>query len=476
MKCAFVAMILAGIVTVSVGVNAAEPSSYFRADHGRAASDNASLPTDFASKANLAWQTPLAPGNSTPCVSGNSIFLTTWQKESKELATVALDRKTGKLRWKRVVPTTEIEDFHTAGSPASATSASDGRRVYSFFGSYGLLCYNFEGKLLWEHRLGPFQDEFGASSSPVLVDGKVILVEDHDIDSYLIAIDKLTGKQVWKTSRAGSTRSYATPIVVETKSGGKQLIVAGSLQITGYNIETGKRIWWMNGLSRLVDPTPVFANGLLYIATQTTGGDQSERISMGPFPDALKAYDKNGDSKVGKNELPAGDILTRFFRIDLDQDQKLDRDEWDKHARVFKQARNAALAVDPNGKGDVSDTHVKWVYRRSLPTVPSSVVYRGVMYMVKDGGIITSLDASNGQMLHQARAVGRGNYYASLVAGDGKVYLASERGVITVLKAGTRFETLASHDFAERMMATPVIAGGKMYVRTDAGLYVFGVR
>ena len=475
MKHAFFALFLVAIVAVP-GVDAGEPSSYFRSDYGRSVGDNTPLPADFGSKTNLLWRTPLAPGNSTPCVSGDLIFLTTWQKESKELATVALNRKTGKVRWKRVAPTKDIEKFHSVGSPASSTPACDGERVYSFFGSYGLLCYDFDGKLLWERRFDPFQDEFGASSSPVLADGKVILSEDHDIGSYVIAIDKLTGKTAWKTSRAGFTRSYSTPIILETKSGDKQLIVAGSLQLTAYNIETGKRIWWMNGLSRIVDPTPVFADGLLYIATWTPGGDQSARIDMGPFPDALKQFDKNGDGKVAKTELSKGAVLSRFFRIDLNQDGKLDKGEWDKHARVFKLSQNAALAVDPDGKGDVTGTHVKWSYRRGLPTVPSSVVYRGVMYMVKDSGIITSLDAANGEMLQQGRAAGRGNYYASLVAGDGKVYLTSERGVMTVLKAGTRWETLASHDFGERMMATPVIDGGKMYIRTDEGLYAFGVR
>jgi outer membrane protein assembly factor BamB len=129
--------------------------------------------------------------------------------------------------------------------------------------------------------------------------------------------------------------------------------------------------------------------------------------------------------------------------------------------------------VQPGDRGDVTEKNVKWVFRRSLPTVPSSVVYEGVLYMVKGSGIITSIDASDGTLLMQGRASGRGNYYASLVAGDGKVYLASESGVITVLKAGRQWDVLSSHDLGERIMATPVVAGGQLLIRTDEALYCF---
>jgi len=141
--------------------------------------------------------------------------------------------------------------------------------------------------------------------------------------------------------------------------------------------------------------------------------------------------------------------------------------------REFARAQNVAMAVQPGGQGDVTESNVKWVFRRSLPTVPSSVVYQGIMYMVKDSGIITSLDASNGELLKQGRSRGPGNYYASLVAGDGKVYLASERGVITVLKAGRQWDILSSHDLGERIMATPVASHGQLFVRTDEALYCF---
>ena len=452
-----------------------EPTTaYFRHDSGQAG-DTHPLPEDFASGAHLRWRVPLLPGQSSPCVSGDSIFLTTYEADQQELTTVALRRTTGELLWKRVCPTKSIEPFHRTGSPACSTVACNGKQVFVFFGSWGLLSYDLDGKLLWKKPLGPFQDEFGAASSPILVDDLVILNEDHDVESFLIAIDQRTGETVWQVPREGFTRSYATPVVWE-HDGRRQIIVAGSLQLTGYDALTGKRLWWLGGLSRIVDVTPVLVDNSLYIATQTAGGDQTQRIAMAPFPEALKNYDQNGDGGIAKSELPPDSpVVPRFFRMDLDQNEQLDAVEWAKHASVFERAQNAAMRVTLGGSGQLTDSDIRWVYHRGLPTVPSSVVYRDALYMIKDGGIITSVNATTGKLLKTGRTpAGRGNYYASLVAGDGKVYVCSERGVITVLQAQAKWQVLSSHDFGERIMATPTIVAGRMYIRTDNALYCYG--
>ncbi|MDA1055079.1 MAG: PQQ-binding-like beta-propeller repeat protein [Planctomycetota bacterium] len=455
----------------TLAATAGEPS-YFRRDFGIVDGDHR-LPDNFSDDARQLWKVDLLPGNSTPCVYGDSIYLTTFDKSDQALATVALDRQTGKQRWRRAVPYEKLEIFHSVGSPATCTPACNGEQLFVFFGSYGLLCYDTAGELLWERRMGPFQDEFGASSSPVLVDGMVILNQDHDINNFLIALDQATGETIWKTDRNDFARSYSTPIIWE-HDGQQQVVVAGSLQLAGYDLRTGEKKWWVNSLSRIVDPTPVLIGGLIYVATWTPGGDATERIAMEPFGEALDQFDQNKDGLIASSELPeASPVVPRFFRIDLDQDEKLSQNEWERHATVFQAAQNVAIAVEPGGSGDVTKTHVKWIQRRGLPTVPSSIVYRGVMYMVKDSGIITSLDAASGELLKQGRARGRGNYYASLIAGDGKVYLASESGVVTVLEAGRDLEVLSSHDFGERIMATPVVVDGQFFIRTDQSLYGF---
>ena len=306
-----------------------------------------------------------------------------------------------------------------------------------------------------------------------MVDDNVVLNEDHDLGSFIIALDQRTGETKWEIPREEATRSYSTPILLE-RDGVKEILVAGSLQLLAYDAATGKKRWWYNGLSRIMDSTPLIHDGVIYIASWTPGGDPGERIAMEPFQDAIGKYDKDQDEMISKNELPAGSpVLDRFFRIDLNQNEKLEEGEWSRHALVFERAQNMAVAIEPGSNGELTSRFVKWTYTRGLPTVPSSVVYEGVLTMVKDSGIITTIDIANGQLLHQGRAEGRGNYYASLVAGDGKVYLTSESGVMTILKAGKEWEIISSHDFGERIMATPVISEGVFFIRTDDALYSF---
>ena len=185
---------------------AAESDVYFRSDGGTPASDQVPLPGDLSDGQTLVWKADLPAGHSTPCVTADQIFVSVFEKQ--QLATVALDRHTGRRLWEKVTQVESIERTHGTGSPASSSPASDGERVYVFFGSYGLVCYDLDGHLLWEKRLGPFHDDFGAASSPILVGDKVILNEDHDSGSFLIAIHKLSGRTVWRTPRPGHTRSY----------------------------------------------------------------------------------------------------------------------------------------------------------------------------------------------------------------------------------------------------------------------------
>src|SRR5262249_20082635 len=159
--------------------------------------------------------------------------------------------------WQQVSYTGQIEQIHRVnGSPAAVTPACDGERLYVFFGSYGLVCYDLEGRKLWEKRLGPFQDEYGASSSPILVDDKIILTEDHDINSFLIALDRVTGRTLWTVARPESVRSYSTPALWR-RDGRTELLVAGALELAAYEPSSGEKLWWTHGLARIVIPVPV---------------------------------------------------------------------------------------------------------------------------------------------------------------------------------------------------------------------------
>jgi hypothetical protein len=244
--------------------------------------------------------------------------------------------------------------------------------------------------------------------------------------------------------------------------------------LAGYDLEGGRQLWRMEGLARIVNPTPVVDGERMYVATWSPGGDTGARIAMEPWSYAIEKWDADHDRKLTRAEVPDKDVLDRFFRIDLNQDQALDQAEWTKYAAVFERAQNSLVAIGPPPAG--SDTpQVLWRYNKGLPYVSSPLAYGDVLYLVKDGGIVTSLEPLHGTLVKQGRARGAGSYYASPVAGNGKIYLVSEAGVISVLKAAGHWEVLASHDLGERTMATPVIVGPRLLVRTEKALYCFRV-
>src|SRR5882724_9659804 len=248
-----VVLCLTALSSFSEEASAAEVQ-YFRAGQGVAKSAGP-LPEDFNTPESLNWRVPLDGGHSTPILDGGKIFVTTYLAASKELATVALEQASGKVLWRNPIVPERVEETHPIGSPATATVACDGKRVYAFFGSAGMFCYDPNGKKIWEQWMGPFRDEYGAGSSPILFDGKIIINQDHDIDSFLSAYDCATGRQVWKIARPDAVRSYSTPCVW-TNNGKPELLVAGALELTAYDPANGEKIWWINGLARIVIPTP----------------------------------------------------------------------------------------------------------------------------------------------------------------------------------------------------------------------------
>lgn len=459
-------------VALAAGLSAAaEPakSVYFRSDLGLAANDKQALPNSFDEKKAQLWRTPIAAGHSTPCVQGDSIFLTTF--DSGKLGMVALERATGKVRWTKPVPAKKIEEVHASGSPATATPAADGERVVFFFGSYGFLCYDHAGKLLWSREMGPFQDEFGAASSPLLVDGKVILNEDHDVDSFLACFDAKTGEPLWRTPRPDAVRSYSTP-VVWTAGNRKTLVVTGALQLTGYDLANGRHLWTLPGLARIANTTPAQGAERLIVSTWSPGGDPDSRISMEAWDVAQKMWDKNNDGKLALAEVSNKEVLDRFFRIDINQDKTLDKGEWEKYAKVFELARNSVMALKP-GSTELSAPEMVWEYGKAIPYVASPLLYRDVVWLVKDGGVLTTLDAKNGELIKSGRLPGGGNYFASPVAGDGKVFFASDKGSLTILQAVGEWEVIATRELGERCVATPVVADGRLFIRSEKAIYCF---
>jgi outer membrane protein assembly factor BamB len=432
----------------------------------------ATLPDRLDTPEALRWRVPLDSGHSTPILQGSRIFLTTYRADSKELATVALDEKTGRLLWREPIVPQRVEQTHPIGNPATATVACDGQRLFVFFGSAGLFCYDLDGRKLWEQRMGPFQDEYGAGSSPILIDDKVILNQDHDTDSFLVAFDRATGRELWKTARPDAVRSYSTPIVW-MQQGQPEILVAGALQLSAYDPSKGERLWWINGLARIVIPSPVPSGAIIYMAAWAPGGDAGKRLALDPWARALTKWDADKDDKLSKSEIADEEVLDRFNRMDLNQDGRLNQPEWERHAEVFNRAQNAVLAIKPAGRGELDQGAVVWKHSRGIPYVSTPVLDQGALWMVKDGGIVTKLDATSGKLLQEERVPGSGNYFASPVAGDGKVYFASEAGTVSVVASEPEWGVISSHNFHEKIYATPLLEGGRLFLRTEQALYCF---
>jgi outer membrane protein assembly factor BamB len=452
---------------------AAENWPQFRGAHsGRVASEQ-SLPTEIGPETYVRWKRALAPGHSSPIVVDQRIYLTS-VRDGKQLVTTALDRATGETVWEREAAHDKLEEIHTIGSHAQSTPCSDGERVVSFFGSAGLFCYDVEGKPLWEQRMGPFNNTFGAGSSPIIVDDYVILSQDHDTDSFLMAVDKRTGKTVWRTDRSEFPRNYCTPVVWEV-NGRKQLVVAATLRVVGYDLATGRELWTVRGIARSICASPVVGDdNMLYVSGWAAGGDAGELIRLDPFDDVTAASDANKDQLLTEDELPKGPVKQRFVQIDRDKSGTITRAEYDYFRMLFDKSKNNVLAIRPGGEGDVSATHVAWEHTKLVPFCASPVFYRGVLFTVKDGGIVTSLDAATGKPEKQGRLPAADAYYASPVAADGKVYFVNDEGKLTVTSAAAKWEVLATADFGEPVYATPAIADGRIYFRTAGHLYCFG--
>jgi len=273
------------IVLCASSVGRSQNWPQFRGPGSLGVSGEKGLPIRWSSSDNVSWKTPLpGPGHSSPIVWGDRIFLTAFQptitsrllsyisssRDGKLLA-LCLDRKDGKILWERSVPANAIEQVHSTNSPATPTPVTDGRYVYFYFGSYGLLCYDFSGNKVWEHPLGPFPNEWGSASSPVLYQNMLLLNCDTDGEDFLLALDKNTGKQLWKTSRNGATRAWPTPFVWETGER-NEIVVSGSRHVRSYDPVDGKLIWTVDGLTQWVTPTPAAAHGLLFVSANGPGG------------------------------------------------------------------------------------------------------------------------------------------------------------------------------------------------------------
>jgi outer membrane protein assembly factor BamB len=446
----------------------------FRGPGGSGVADSQKPPVEFGPTKNLKWKVPAPGGLSSPITAGDKLIITAF--ENGKLYTVAYRRADGKEAWRKEAPAKKIEAyFKKGGSPAGSTPATDGERIFAFFGSCGVICYDLDGKELWKFEMpaAVTAGNFGTGSSPVVADGIVIVVRDELKGSKIIALDAATGKPKWQKARL-SPASYSTPVVWDTAKG-KQVVVAGHARLIAYDLATGAEKWSVSGIPSGCIPSPVVAEGTLFFAGYAPGGPEDE-FKMPTFDELLKKLDKNKDGVLTRDEFKKTQFEDFFDSWDMNKDGKITRDEWNTLLKFVSEGKSSAFALKAGGEGDATPQEL-WKQTKGLPHVSSGLVYRGQFLMVKDGGLVTAYDAKSGKPLYvQQRALPAGQYWASPVAANGHIYFTSlADGAATVLKAGSAKPKVVARNEAlgERVGATPVIADNTLYIRTDGHLYAF---
>jgi outer membrane protein assembly factor BamB len=418
----------------------------FRGPQGLGVADEQHPPVswDLGTGRGVAWKTPVPGlGHSSPVVWGDLIFVTSaissnpdsvfepvlkgeqdfrTDRATHQWHVYALDRQTGRVVWDRLahegVPAIPR---HPHNSYASATPATDGRHVVVMFGSEGVYCYDFTGRLVWKKALGVIhagkhnnpEYTWGTASSPVLYRGLVILLCDSLEGGYMSALDVTSGREVWRTARDANP-SWSTPAVVGAGDHA-ELVINAAPYIQGYDPATGKELWRLGPSTTNTTPTPIAGEGLIFVA--------------------------NGYNPI-----------------------------------------KPIYAVVPGSRGDLTlkdgatrSDAIAWSNLRDGPYMATPLLYRGILYVVSTRGVLTAFEPRTGQQIYQQR-IAPGGYSASPIAADGRIYIASEDGDVFTIRAGRDFEILARSSMHEATLATPALASDTLFVRTEHAVYALSGR
>jgi outer membrane protein assembly factor BamB len=499
---AILKLLLAVSLVLLINCNHSEKTAWtqFRGPNASGmASPEANPPTDFGEDQNLLWKIDLPVGGSSPVIWDNRIYLTAYVEDSRELKTICIERKTGKILWSNSIFPEKFEEPHLISNPAPATIAADKDGIYVYFASSGIRFFDHEGSLKWEYPIPvPEKVLFGNPSSPVIMDDKLIVNLDYGPPDLrcLLALDKMTGKVIWKTlTQEISTfvnygyPGYSTPVRLQN-----QVILHRCGGIAAYSLNDGSPAWWFQLKTNGVG-TPIVHDDIIYVSAWMEISEKERRgeyFSYGKFEDVIKDFDQNNNKLIEFNEIPEDLMLfTRpdvedienasytvrkiFNGIDKDKNGLADETEWTTSHNFYSSlvADFGLLAIPAGLNGALSFDDILWMQMEKNPEVPSPLAFGECVFMVKDGGWVTCMDTQTGEVYFQERIGAPGPYIASPVMADDKIYLACYNGTMKVFEAGKTPSVISESMLKGKILATPAIEGKNLYVRTSEHLYAF---
>ena len=458
-----------GFLILCLSQSAAEDWPRFRGPNGSGISESMGLPSSFGPKENVIWKRDVPFARSSPIVAGDRLFLTA--SEGDDLITMCFDSRDGNLLWEQKIKRARATEIYRQNDPASPTPVTDRTNVYVFFPDFGLVSYGPEGRERWRVPLGPFNSFYGMANSPIIVGEAVIQLCDARTEPFMIAVDRNSGRTLWKVKRPTLVEGFSTPIIRSLKDGESEILVFGNRRLDAYSPEDGDVLWSVTGFGYFVIGGPILGDGeILFLSA--SGTDQPQ---LPPFEETLKAYDTNGDGKLEREELKANaESYEHYGYVDTNADKFIDASEYD-FMRMASVGGQGFAAVSLKGHGKSTECNILWRYPKTYPETSTPILYQGILYGVKDGGIIVALDPATGKVLKDGRTKqAMEAYYSSPVAADGMIYTISEAGKISVIQAGPDWKVLKVIDLGEECYATPAIASGRIYIRTRNTLYCFG--
>lgn len=457
------------------------------------APDTAKPPVEFGPAKRMLWKTPAGVGHGSPAVWGDKVYLLSADAATKKLTTSAYDLKTGKVAWSHTLEVPALEEVHKVSNHATATPFVDGERVYSYFGSYGVVAYTLDGKPAWNAPLPIVKTTFGSGGSPLVAGDVVLLTRDQVPGSEVLALSRKDGSVAWKVPLSersnAQSAAHSTPVVWQD-----QALIHTMRQLIAFNLKDGSRKWWID-IPTAGTSTPVVAGDKVFLGAWAIIASDEVFKPLPAFDAVLEKGDANKDGKIARAEVPddiflfsrpdtAGvpgasmKITEQFDRMDANKDGFLESGEWEPMrknlASIVSGPKHGTMAIQPGGEGDMTAKAILWKEPTGVPEVTSPLYYRGHLYMINNGGVVSCFNAKDGKMLYRARLGAGGPYYASPVGADGKVYFSSAEGVVTVIEDADALKVLSRNDLAEPIYATPAIIGKTLLVRTTANLYRFG--